>query len=227
VPSRYTSLPSRRQPWVARRGRGTRRESIPTVGGLSRRMDDAGGRTADYGCGEPSRRPRRAVRAGNIEESTLEQLHDHVARLARGYLTGPMLPLFGELVAVRNRAYELLECTQRLSQRSDLYLIVGQLSCLFAGTSCDLGYPQAAIEQARAACTYGDLIGHNGLWAYAHGQLAMFFSLEGQLRRSLRHARLGQQRAAPGSPMLRLRGLEALACSEQRRPGAGRRRSGA
>ena len=151
--------------------------------------------------------------AGDIEESTLEQLHDHVARLARGYLTGPMLPLFGELVAVRNRAYELLEFTQRLSQRSDLYLIVGQLSCLLAGTSCDLGYPQAAIEQARAACTYGDLIGHNGLWAYAHGQLAMFFSLESQLRRSLRHARLGQQRAAPGSPMLRLRSLEALACS--------------
>lgn len=151
--------------------------------------------------------------AGNIEEPTLEQLHDHVARLARSYLTGPMLPLFGELVAIRNRAYELLELTQRLSQRSDLYLIVGQLSCLLAGTSCDLGYPQAAIEQARAACTYGDLIGHNSLWAYAHGQLAMFFSLEGQLRRSLRHARLGLQRAAPGSPTLRLRSLEALSCS--------------
>jgi hypothetical protein len=151
--------------------------------------------------------------AGDIEEATLDQLHDHVAQLARRYLTGPMLPLFGELVTVRNRAYELLELTQRLSQRRDLYLIVGQLSCLLAGTSCDLGYPQAAIEQARAACTYGDLIGHNSLWAYAHGQLAMFFSLDGQLRRSLRHARIGQQRAAPGSPMLRLRDLEALACS--------------
>lgn len=39
----------------------------------------------------------------------------------------------------------------------------------------------------------------------------MFFSLESELRRSLRHARLGQQRAASGSPMLRLRSLEALA----------------
>lgn len=151
--------------------------------------------------------------AGDISEATLEQLHDHVARLAHTYLSGPMLPLFGELVVVRNRAYELLEVTQRLSQRRDLYLIVGQLSCLLAGTSCDLGYPQAAIEQARAACTYGELIGHHSLWAYAHGQLAMFFSLEGQLRRSLRYARVGQQRAAPGSPTLRLRSLEALACS--------------
>lgn len=151
--------------------------------------------------------------AGDIDEATLEQLHDHVSRLARGYLTGPMISLFGELVAARNRAYELLERTQRLSHRRDLYLVAGQLSCLLAGTSCDLGYPQAAIEQARAASTYGDLIGHNGLWAYAHGQLAMFFSLEGQLRRSLRHARLGQLRAAPGSAALRLHSLEALACS--------------
>lgn len=51
--------------------------------------------------------------AGDINEATLEQLHDHVTRLARSYLTGPMLPLFGELVAVRNRAYELLEVTTR------------------------------------------------------------------------------------------------------------------
>jgi hypothetical protein len=124
-----------------------------------------------------------------------------------------MLPLFGELVAVRNRVYDLLEVTQRLAQRRGLYLIAGQLSCLLAGTSCDLGYPKAGIEQARAACTYGELIGHDGLWAYAQGQLATFFSLDGQPRRALRHARAGQQRAAPGSAMLRLRSLEALACS--------------
>jgi hypothetical protein len=151
--------------------------------------------------------------AGNVEEATLDQLHDHVTRLAQAYLTGPMLPLFGELVAVRNRVYDLLEVTQRLAQRRGLYLIAGQLSCLLAGTSCDLGYPKAGIEQARAACTYGELIGHDGLWAYAQGQLATFFSLDGQPRRALRHARAGQQRAAPGSAMLRLRSLEALACS--------------
>jgi helix-turn-helix protein len=117
--------------------------------------------------------------AGNVEEATLDQLHDHVTRLAQAYLTGPMLPLFGELVAVRNRVYDLLEVTQRLAQRRDLYLIAGQLSCLLAGTSCDLGYPKAGIEQAWAACTYGELIGHDGLWAYAQGQLATFFSLDG------------------------------------------------
>jgi hypothetical protein len=47
-------------------------------------------------------------------------LVDHVRRLALAYLTGPMLPLFGELVMIRNRAYDLLERTQRLSQRHDL-----------------------------------------------------------------------------------------------------------
>jgi len=151
--------------------------------------------------------------AGNLEEVTLDQLHDHVVRLARAYLTGPMMPVFSELVAVRNRTYDLLERTQRLEQRHDLYLIAGLLSCLLAGTSYDLGYPEAGIEQARAAQIYGELIGHESLRAYAYGQLATFFHLEGQYRRALDYARAGQAHATAGSPMLRLRSLQALASS--------------
>ncbi len=154
--------------------------------------------------------------AGNLDEAALEQLADHAGRLARAYLTGPMLPLFGELVMIRNRAYELLERTERLSQRHDLYLVAGQLSCLLAGTSCDLGHPTAAIEQARAARTYAELIGHPSLWAYASGMLSTFFSLEGQHRRSLEFARAGLARLGTGSAAVRLHSLEALACSKLR-----------
>jgi transcriptional regulator with XRE-family HTH domain len=151
--------------------------------------------------------------AGNLDAATLEQLDDHVRRLARAYLTGPMMPLFGELALIRNRAYELLERTQRLPQRADLYLAAGQLSCLLAGTSCDLGYPAAAIEQARAARTYAELIGHPALWAYASGMLSTFFSLDGQHHRALEHARAGLARLAAGSAAVRLHSLEALAAS--------------
>jgi hypothetical protein len=154
--------------------------------------------------------------AGNLEEATLEQLAEHVRRLARGYLAGPMRPLFGELALIRNRAYELLERTERLSQRHDLYLVAGQLSCLLAGTSCDLGYPAAAIEQARAARTYAELIGHPALWAYASGMLSTFFSLEGQHQRGLELTRAGLARASSGSAAVRLHSLEALACSRLR-----------
>lgn len=154
--------------------------------------------------------------AGNLEEATLEQLVDHARRLARAYLTGPILPLFGELVMIRNRAYELLERTERLSQRRDLYLVAGQLSCLLAGTSCDLGHPAAAIEQARAARTYAELIGHPSLWAYASGMLSTFFSLTGQHRRALDHARAGLARLGAGSAAVRMHSLEALACSTLR-----------
>lgn len=151
--------------------------------------------------------------SGNLDEATLDQLADHVHRLARAYLTGPMLPLFGELVLIRNRAYQLLERTQRLSQRSDLYLVAGQLSCLLAGTSCDLGYPVAALEQARAARTYAELIGHPSLWAYASGMLSTFLSLDGQHRRALDQARAGLDRLGTGSAAVRLHSLEALAAS--------------
>jgi len=152
--------------------------------------------------------------AGNIDEATLEQLADHVRRLAVAYLTGPMMPLFGELVLIRNRAYELLERTERLPQRADLYLVAGQMSCLLAGTSCDLGHSAAAIEQARAARTYAELIGHPGLWAYASGMLSAFFSLDGQHRRALQHARAGLARLGTGSAAVRLHSLEALAASK-------------
>ena len=154
--------------------------------------------------------------AGNLDEATLEQLADHASRLARAYLTGPMLPLFGELVMIRNRGYELLERTEWLFQRHDLYLVAGQLSCLLAGTSCDLGHPTAAIEQARAARTYAELIGHPSLWAYASGMLSTFFSLEGQHGRSLEFARAGLARLGTGSAAVRLHSLEALACSRLR-----------
>ena len=154
--------------------------------------------------------------SGNLEEATLEQLTEHARRLARAYLTGPMRPLFGELALIRNRVYDLLERTERLSQRHDLYLVAGQLSCLLAGTSCDLGHPAAAIEQARAARTYAELIGHPALWAYASGMLSAFFSLEGQHQRGLEFARAGLARAGTGSAAVRLHGLEALACSRLR-----------
>jgi tetratricopeptide (TPR) repeat protein len=161
---------------------------------------------------EAGRQAEQAA-AGDVPLETIEQLHEHVVRLSVAYLSGPMLPMWVELRAVRTRTFELLDRTQRLGQRHDLYLVAGMVSCLLAGTSGDLGYPAAAMEWARAATTYGELIGHDSLRAYATGQLAMFAYLEGNPRRALRHARDAQQHVAQGSPMVRLRGLEALACS--------------
>lgn len=91
--------------------------------------------------------------AGNIEEASLEQLADHARRLGRAYLTGPDAP------AVRGARHEpqprlRAHGTHRAAvPRRDLYLVAGQLSCLLAGTSCDLRHSAAAIEQARAALT--------------------------------------------------------------------------
>jgi hypothetical protein len=124
-----------------------------------------------------------------------------------------MMPMWLELKALRSRTFELLDRTERLQQRHDLYLLAGMVSCLLAGTSCDLGYPAAAVEWARAATTYGELIGHDSLRAYATGQLAMFAYLQGNPRRALRHARDAQRWTTGGSAIVRLHGLEALACS--------------
>jgi hypothetical protein len=174
---------------------------------------DSSERLVIMGAAHEAGRQAEQAAAGDVPAETLEQLHEQVVRLSVGYLSGPMLPMFVELQAVRTRTFELLDRTQRLGQRHDLYLLAGMVSCLLAGTSGDLGYPAAAMEWARAAATYGELIGHDSLRAYATGQLAMFHYLEGNPRRALRHARDAQQLAVAGSAMVRLRGLEALACS--------------
>jgi tetratricopeptide (TPR) repeat protein len=174
---------------------------------------DSSERLVIMGAAHEAGRQAEQAAAGDVPAETLEQLHEQVVRLSVGYLSGPMLPMWVELQAVRTRTFELLDRTQRLGQRHDLYLLAGMVSCLLAGTGGDLGYPAAAMEWARAAATYGELIGHDSLRAYATGQLAMFHYLEGNPRRALRHARDAQQFAVEGSAMVRLRGLEALACS--------------
>jgi hypothetical protein len=174
---------------------------------------DATERLVIMGSAYDAGRQADQAAAGDISPGTVEQLHDHVVELSIGYLSGPMMPMWLELRALRGRTFELLDRTERLQQRHDLYLLAGMVSCLLAGTSCDLGYPAAAVEWARAAATYGELIGHDSLRAYATGQLAMFAYLQGNPRRALRHARDAQRWATGGSAMVRLRGLEALACS--------------
>jgi tetratricopeptide (TPR) repeat protein len=189
-----------------------------TLGGVDRlplggACTDSSERLVIMGAAHEAGRQAEQAAAGDVPTETIEQLHEHVVRLSVGYLSGPMLPMWVELRAVRTRTFELLDRTQRLGQRHDLYLLAGMVSCVLAGTSGDLGYPAAAMEWARAAATYGELIGHDSLRAYATGQLAMFHYLEGNPRRALRHARDAQQLTVGGSAMVRLRGLEALACS--------------
>ena len=107
------------------------------------------------------------------------------------------------------RAYKALEHTRRPAQTGDLYLIVGQLCGLLASASFDLGYWSAAVGPFRAAYMYGELLGHDGLRAWARGMHAVLANWSGQPMQALELVRAGQQYAPRGTATLRLRCIEA------------------
>jgi hypothetical protein len=144
-----------------------------------------------------------------IEDTTLEQLHVDVTRLAHTYAATPPAVMFAQLRRARNLTYRMLERTRRPAQISDLYLIAGQLSGLMAAASYDLGHPDAAAEQARAAFTYGQITDHNTLRAWARATLSTIAFWSGRSREGAAHAQAGLQYVAGGDTAIRLHAVAA------------------
>jgi tetratricopeptide (TPR) repeat protein len=151
------------------------------------------------------------VASRRLEPVTLEQLHDNVIQIARQYAHTPPLYVYGDAKRVRNRGFELLEWTRRAEQEDDLYLLIGQACGLLASVSFDLGNRDAATEQACSAWIYGKHIGHHGLCAWARGMQALIAYWSGRPLEALRLVRETQDYAPPGTPLVRLRCIEARA----------------
>jgi transcriptional regulator with XRE-family HTH domain len=147
----------------------------------------------------------------NIGPAALDQLHADVRRLARAYVVEAPMPLFAEMVAVRDDVFDRLEGQQRPDQASELHLLAGQLCCLLANATLDLGHPEAAAQQARAAWAYGEIIGHDGLRAWARGMESGIAYWSGRYREAIELASAGRLYAAAGSVLARLATLEAQA----------------
>lgn len=149
----------------------------------------------------------------SIPPMTIEQFRDDVIRLARIYAETPPLDVHVEAVRIRDRVYTQIERTRRPAQAADLYLIAGQLCGIIASAAFGLGYRDATVENCRAAYTYGDLLDHNGLRAWARGIHAQVAWRAGQASAALDLIRSARQFAEPGTSALRLHCLEARAWS--------------
>jgi|GEM_PF-1696666 len=145
----------------------------------------------------------------NVGASALEQLDADVTRIANDYVHVPPVPMMVEMMRVRRRVYRLLEGHQRPSDTGHLYLLAGTLSGLLANASTDLGYHDAAGEQARAAWAYAELCGHNGLRAWTRGTQALIEYWCERPRRAVLLAQSGQQYADSATAQVRLHNIEA------------------
>ncbi|WP_228801686.1 hypothetical protein, partial [Nocardia puris] len=166
--------------------------------------------------GAPSRDPQVLIiapiaAAAALDPSALEHLHTAAEYAASAYYVSPPLEILGDLVALRDTVYNQLERTQKPLQKAHLYLIAGQVCGLLSSASWDLGLDRASSEQARAAHTYGSIIDHLSLqaWARALQVTTMFWS--GHPRQAARLAAQALEFSPPGTAKARLHSVHARA----------------
>ncbi|MGH3712908.1 MAG: hypothetical protein ACRDT4_05530 [Micromonosporaceae bacterium] len=151
--------------------------------------------------------------AVDVSPIALENMYDDIVGLARCYHTTPPTELLSEALRVRNDVYRLLEQTKRPTRTSDLYLLAGHACVLMASASFDLGHPNAAEGQARAAYAYAELIGFAPLRAWCRGLQAEAAYWTGSPRRALTLIDSGLAEAPRGTARTRLHSIKARAWS--------------
>ncbi len=149
--------------------------------------------------------------ASALDPSALELLQTAAWDAARAYCTTPPLEMLTDLVSLRDTIYKQLDRTHKPLQQAHLYLLAGEVCGLLSSVSWDLGLLGAADEQARAAYTYGSIIDHPSVqaWARALQVTAAFWS--GHPRRAADIAAAALDKAPVGTARVRLHSVHARA----------------
>ncbi|MTD57145.1 hypothetical protein [Amycolatopsis pithecellobii] len=145
-----------------------------------------------------------------IDPTALEHLHAAAGRAARAYYVTPPLEMLTELVQLRDTVYDQLDRTHKPRQQAELYLLAGQVCGLLSSVSWDLGNADVAEEQARAAHTYGNVIDHPSLQAWARA-LQVTVALWRRPRRAVSIAASALDTAPAGTASVRLHSVHARA----------------
>lgn len=146
-----------------------------------------------------------------LDPSALEHLHAAAATAARAYYVTPPLPMLMNLVELRNTVYDQLDRTHKPRQQAELYLLAGQVCGLLSSVSWDLGHADVAEEQARAAHTYGSVIDHSSLRAWARALQVTVTFWSGRPRRAASVAESALAVAPAGTASARLHSVRARA----------------
>lgn len=151
--------------------------------------------------------------ASALDPSALEHLQAAAEKAARDCLITPPLQMLTELVQLRDTVYAQLDRTNKPRQQTELYLLAGLCCGLLSSVSFDLGHPDVAMEQACAAHTYGSLIDHPSVCAWARGWQATIAMWSGQARRAVVLTEAAFPDAPAGTAQVRLHSIRARALS--------------
>lgn len=146
-----------------------------------------------------------------LDPSALEHLQAAAGNAARAYYVTPPLEMLTDLVALRDTIYVQLDRTHKPLQQAELYLLAGQVCGLLSSVSWDLGLLAPAEEQARAAYTYGNVIDHPSLQAWARALQVTVAFWSGFPRRAAKIAAGALEMAPTGTARARLHSVNARA----------------
>jgi hypothetical protein len=201
-----TERASQRHPRDVGGGAWVRRPSAERYGEVERSIMLAARETSEH-----------AMNAGAwaVSEATIEQLSDDAARIAREFGGLPPATAVSETLRVRDLAVGLLDRTRRPAQHSELYLVIAQAAALLASESIDLGLWVEAMRYARAADTYGEVIGHNGVRCYSRTLQATIAYWTGRPGEAVAHAAVAVSLAPVGVARVRAQCVLARAWAHQ------------
>lgn len=121
-----------------------------------------------------------AAASASISDTTLDQLRDDVAELARSYHSFSAFEVLQTARKLREEAEQHRDRTQVPAQQQDLLVIAGQACALLSAAAFDLGSLDGATRLARAAALYGETARFTPLRAFAGGALAYIAYFSGR-----------------------------------------------
>ncbi|MFI9047278.1 DNA-binding protein [Streptomyces sp. NPDC053427] len=130
--------------------------------------------------------------AASISDTSLDQLRDDVATLARTYSTKAPFDVFKRARELREEAENARGRTQVPAQAQELLIMAGQACALLATAAFDLGSLDGAKRLCRSAALYGETARFDPLRAFAGGTLAYIAYFTNQPTEAARLARQAQ-----------------------------------
>ncbi|MDO0914049.1 DNA-binding protein [Streptomyces sp. DT2A-34] len=150
--------------------------------------------------------------AAAISDTTLDQLRDDVATLARTYSSTSPFDVFQQARRLREEAETQRGRTQVPAQSRELLIVAGQACALLATAAFDLGSLDGAKRLCRSAALYGETARFDPLRGFAGGTLAYIAYFSNQPAEAARLARQAQMFTGLGDvARRRLAAIEARA----------------
>lgn len=141
-----------------------------------------------------------AAETGQLGQETMTHLGEEVRRIARAYPSVPLTAILNDLIETQDLTFRLLESARmKPGQARELHLVAALTSGMLAKASHDLGDPDSAMRQARAAYICADQADHHAMRAWVRGLQSLIAYWAGRAGDAVNYASNGATSSQRGT----------------------------